>query len=114
MNNRDSLRVQLIDAMKARFGDKLAESVFQHDIWPVLSAAMDAGELLVARNTVPQKPVHEAVVSWLEACCGVITLVHQNEPTASKRELLNVLYQLEEGATRAIADARAIIKNGTV
>ena len=53
MNNRDSLRTQLIESMTGRFGDKLAESVFQCDIWPVLSAAMDAGELLVARNKVP-------------------------------------------------------------
>ena len=114
MNNRDSLRVQLIDAMKPRFGDKLAESVFQHDIWPVLSAAMDAGELLVARNTTPQKPVHRALTEWLEGCLTVVGKIKTNEFTVSRKELLNVLYQLSDGASQALKDAKMVEKNGTV
>ena len=114
MNNRDSLRTQLIESMTGRFGDKLAESVFQCDIWPVLSAAMDAGELLVARNTTPQKPVHRALTEWLEGCLTVVGKIKANEFTVSRKELLKVLYQLSDGAAHALKDAKMVEKNGTV
>lgn len=109
-----SLKEQMILAMTARLGAPLAKSVFEHDLWPVLDAAMTAGELLVARNTVPQKPVHEALVSWLEVCLGKVALVHEHEATASKRELLNVIYQFEENAARALADAKQVNERGAL
>lgn len=103
-----SLREQLILAMTQRLGSALAESIFQHDLWPVLDSAMTAGELLVARNTVPQKPVHTAITTWLEGCLAKVHMVHDEEATVSKRQLLYVLYQLQDGAARALADAKAV------
>lgn len=114
MNNQDSLRSQIIEALTPRLGQGVAASVFQHDLWPVLDAAMKAGELLVHRATTPQKPVHEALVEWLEGCCGVIALMHSHEATVPKAQLMKTLYQLEAGAAKALADARAINKNGTL
>lgn len=118
MNNQDSLRAQIIDAMK-RFdtsdgkfqpevGDDYIQTMFDDAIMPVIVAAMKAGELLLHRATTPQKPVAEGIVEWLERCCAVIASIHPQEDTVSKRELLNVLAQLEEGAIRACADARAL------
>lgn len=108
MNNPDSLRKQLIDAMTARLGAPMAESVFQHDLWPVLQAAMKAGELLVARNTEPQIPVHRAVEGWLEGVLNVCTTVKLDEHVISKRQLLNIMADLERIGRQALADAKAI------
>lgn len=117
MNNRDGLRTQIIEAMTnhfIRYSDdfvrcqKTATDAFDEAIMPVLDAAMKAGELLLHRATTPQKPVNEGIVEWLERCCHVIASLHHHEPTVSKRELLNVLYQLEEGANIALADARKV------
>lgn len=108
MNNPDSLKKQFIDAMSDRLGEKLAESLFEHDLWPVLKASMAAGELLVARNTVPQKPVHEAIKIWLEGCVAVVGRMRSNEATVSKAEALKTLYQLALSADQALKDASLI------
>lgn len=113
MNTQDSLRAQIIEAMK-QYCDKYKfytfneQMMFDEAIMPVLDAAMKAGELLLHRATTPQKPVAEGIVEWLERCCAVIASIHPQEDTVSKRELINVLAQLEEGAIRACADARAL------
>lgn len=109
VNNQDSLRVQLIAAMEERLGKQLAASVFQHDLWPVLEAAMKAGELLVHRNTGPvQKPVHEAITSWLEVVGWTVSKIKAVEPTVSKRELLDFVYDLDGQCKIALGEARMV------
>lgn len=108
MNNPDSLRVQLIAAMAPRLQQPLAESVFDHDLWPVLQAAMKAGELLVARNTGPQIPVADAIQGWLEGVLIVVTRVREDEKIISKAKLLKILFDLERIAQRALTDAKAL------
>jgi hypothetical protein len=112
--NTDSLRKQIIDAMtryalKRQWAGRSIEfniDMFDEAIMPVLDAAMKAGELLLHRATTPMKPINEGIVDWLDSCCLVIATVRPIEPTVSKRELLHILYQLEEGATVALSDAR--------
>ncbi len=101
-----SLKEQMIKAMEQRLGAPLAKSVFDHDLWPVLDAAMTAGDLLVARNTVPQTPVHKALVQWMENSLKVITFVRKEEAAVSRRAALRIIYQIEDGAQRALNDAR--------
>lgn len=118
MNNQDSLRKQIIDAMQewTNNGDGSQcgyDKLFDQAIMPVLTAAMEAGELLLHRATTPQPPVNEGIANWLERCCAVIATIHPQEASVSKRELLNVLAQLEEGASRALADARALKRETT-
>lgn len=108
MNNPDSLRKQLIEAMAQRLGGPLAESVFQHDLWPVLQAAMSAGELLVARNITPQIPVAEAIQGWLEGVIKVVARVRADEKTISRASVLKILFDLERIAQQALKDAKAI------
>lgn len=109
VNNQASLRIQLIAAMEHRFGKQLAESVFQCDIWPVLEAAMKAGELLVHRNTGPvQKPVSDALTSWLEVVHWTVSKIKAVEPTVSKRELLKFVYDLDDQCTIALGEARMV------
>ena len=114
--NQDSLRKQIIDVMNKytiakRWADRTPEfnaEIFDNAIMPVLTAAMKAGELLLHRATTPQKPVAEAIMDWLDACCSMTAKLHGLEDTASKRELLRIIYQLEENAIKALADARKI------
>ena len=111
MNNQDSLRTQIIEAMNNHSKTGLADNADMFDlaIMPVLDAAMKAGELLLHRATTPQKPVNESIVAWLDGCCTVIATVHHQESTASKRELLSILYQLEEAAIIALADSKKLM-----
>lgn len=122
-NNQDSLREQIIEAMK-RFdtsdgqfhpevGEGYLQQMFDDAIMPVLTAAMKAGELLLHRATTPQKPVAEAIMDWLDACCAMTAKLHGLEDTASKRELLRIIYQLEENAIKALSDARKINQDTT-
>lgn len=104
----DSLKEQLIAAMAPRLQRPLAESVFEHDLWPVLERAMDAGGLLLARNTVKQLPVHEAIIRWLEATLYGLMFVQADPHTISKAKLLDVLSQLVIQASRALEDAKRI------
>jgi hypothetical protein len=108
MNNPESLRTQLIDAMAPRLERPLATSVFDHDLWPVLQAAMKAGELLVARNTVEQKPVADAILGWLEGVLTVVARVKQDEKIISRAQCLKILFDLERIAQRALTDAKAL------
>jgi len=118
MNNRDSLRTQIIEAMRAydiKLGrnDWSMDDIFDEAIMPVLDAAMKAGELLMHRATTPQLPVNDSIMAWLQGCCAVIAGIHLEEHTVSKRELLKVLYQLEAGANTAVAEARSVNQNTT-
>jgi hypothetical protein len=108
MNNSDSLKKQLIDAMAPRLGQLMAESVFQCDLWPVLQASMKAGELLVARNTVEQKPVADAILGWLEGVLIVVNRVKADEKTISRAQVLKILFDLERVAQQALTDAKAL------
>jgi hypothetical protein len=117
-NNQDSLRTQIIAAMshegRLQHGwstdtvEAYVVQMFDNAIMPVLTAAMEAGELLLHRATTPQKPVADAIMDWLDACCAMTAKLHGLEDTASKRELLRIIYQLEENAIKALADARKL------
>jgi len=114
MNNQESLRKQILDAMNkhtSRMGcdggaNVFNATIFDKAIMPVLKAAMDAGELLVHRATTPQTPVSDAIIVWLEGCCGIIESMQRVEDTVSKRELLTMINQFYESADRAIAEVR--------
>jgi hypothetical protein len=107
VNNPESLGAQLTDAMRKRLGDGVAESVFKHDLWPVLEAAMKNGELLVSRNTAPRIPVHEAVVGWLEGVLVVMRRVKADQATISRGKLLSMVLQLGEIGEQALKDSQA-------
>lgn len=104
----ESLKEQLIAAMAGRLGRPVAESVFQHDLWPVLDAAMTAGELLVARNTVPQKPVHEAITLWLHRFLYETDASMANMATVSRRDLLDVIANARASCQIALKDAAMV------
>lgn len=113
MNNRDSLRTQIIEAITVFQGWEYGElnerdidSLFDDAIMPVLEAAMQAGELLVHRTTTPEKPTAEKIMEWLENLCNSIAKVRDVEASVSKRTLLSVLYIAEEHGLKALADAR--------
>lgn len=112
--NNDSLRTQIIEAMQeyklANYyrADVPESEVFDKAIMPVLEAAMKAGELLLHRATTPQRPVADGIVFWLTSCQQIISGVRQVENTVSRREVLKILYELEESAIVALNDARAI------
>lgn len=103
--HQENLKEQLISAMENRFGRLLAESVFQCDLWPVLDKAIEAGELLVARNTRPVLPVPVALRTWLVALIETMKVVHKFEKSLTKEDLLRNLYSLESSASKALADA---------
>lgn len=119
--NQDSLRQQILDAMENWYSSEfdmpadieMVANLFDQAIMPVLTAAMKAGELLLHRATTPQKPVAEAIMDWLDACCAMTAKLHGLEDTASKRELLRIIYQLEENAIKALSDARKIKQDTT-
>lgn len=107
-----SLRDQLIDALVqdgSAFSHRSnAEAFFDARLWPVLDKAMEAGELLVARNTKPQKPVHEAVTFWLHEVVSTIERLRGIQHTVSKRGLLDALFYLQKSAQTALADAGSV------
>lgn len=110
MNNMDSLRTQIIEAMQQHqyktYCGASSQELFDAAIMPVLDAAMKSGELLLHRATTPQKPVNESIVAWLEQCCHIVATIHPQESTVSKRELLSIIYKLESSGNIALADAR--------
>jgi len=108
LNNPESLKTQLIEAMTERLGAPLAQSVFEHDLWPVLEAAMKAGELLVSRNTQEQIPVASAIKGWLEGCITVVAKVREDEAIVSRRTLLKILFEMDEVAQQALKDSETI------
>lgn len=110
VNNRDSLRTQLIDALvKSGRTQTMSEAMYDGYLWPVLERAMEAGELLVHRNTGPvQKPVHEAITSWLEVVGWTVSKIKAVEPTVSKRDLLKFVYDLDEQCKVALAEAKTV------
>lgn len=107
----ENLKEQLIASMEGRFGRQVAESVFTCDLWPVLDKAIDAGELVVWKNTIPQKPVHEAIKIWLHGCLKQVKAIRAEEPTVSKTEALRALYQLALGAEQALKNAEEVSKS---
>ena len=114
MNNRDSLRTQLIDALTPYTTDKdEATYVFDKALMPVLEAAMAAGELLVHRATIPQQPVNLALVSWLEQSLPIMAQLLNERATVSKAQALRCLEQIHENGTLALREAKATNENGT-
>lgn len=107
INNRDSLRTQLINSMAENglMTQHRAAQVYEDALWPVLDAAMKAGELLVARNTQPQQPVPDAIVSWLKSTLATIKIMQAQEATVSKAEAMRCLEQLRMNAEFALRDA---------
>lgn len=84
-----------------------AFDLFDEAIMPVLQKAMDAGELLVSRNTQPRTPIPEAVKAWIEGVINLCTQVDVAQHTVSKRQLLKLFRVVGEQATRAKADIDA-------
>lgn len=111
--NQDSLRQQIIEAMEGLDAMNVSdespspEQYFDIAIMPVLDAAMKAGELLLHRATTPVPQVPDVIVIWLEGCLKVINTIHRAKGVTAE-ELMGVLAQLEDGASRALADARAL------
>lgn len=109
VNNTGSLRVQIIEAMRPYFISgthiPMPETVFDQAIMPLLLAAIEAGELLLHRATTPERTVDENILIFLYNMCASIAKVRAQENTVSRRELLNILYHLDESAGRAAADA---------
>lgn len=111
MNNKDSLRAQIISAMNDYYRGKRFcsnEELFDLAIMPVLSAAMTAGELLLHRATTPPKPVNDALIEWLEGCCKVVGSIQMDESIISRKQALNTLYQLESSAQQALVEAKGL------
>lgn len=114
MNNQDDLRTQILAAMNAHtlqmgWADRTPifnMEMFDSAIMPVLAKAMEAGELLLHRNTAPPKPINDRIMDWLENSCLSITKVFEQEATVSKRMLLNFLAIMGDNAQKALADAR--------
>lgn len=112
-----SLRKQMIDAMNAHaaaqgWADRTPAfnaDMFEQAIMPVLQKAMDAGQLLVGRNTKDRIPVHTAVMRWLEQVVGHVRMVEQEEATISRRQLLKIISQFGENAQLAVNDAKRIL-----
>ncbi len=107
MNDSKTLREQMIDALedyRNQTGSDTTENYIDHGIMPVLQAAMDAGELLVSRNTRPKEHIAKRVDTWVRAVIQTAQNVHNNESTVSKRELLRVLYFLAEQAHAVVRD----------
>lgn len=103
-----SLRYQLIEAIACHEGwEESAIALYDEAIWPILKAAMEAGELLVSRNTAVRVPVHEAAVNWIHGMAALAKTVRADEDIISKRTLLNIVYKLEESAQRALNDIHA-------
>lgn len=107
-----SLKEQLIKAMwdtpELGLSTERATEIFEVALWPVLDAAMTAGELLVSRATTPQKPVAVALRDWLRGCITVVANLKKVEPTVSKRELLNILYTMDKMAQLALRDVEEV------
>lgn len=109
-----SLRAQIIEAIE-KFNilvdsdDSIAADMFDRAIMPVLQKAMDAGQLLVGRNTKDRIPVHTAVMRWLEQVVGHVRMIEQEEATISRRQLLKIISQFGETAQLAVNDAKRIL-----
>lgn len=102
----DGLRTQLLDAMYTRLGSTLATEVFDCDLWPVLEKAIEAGELLVWRNTQPVVPVPEAITTWLKAVVNKIDGMRPFMTRMSRKEALNLIIQLHDQAKKALEDSQ--------
>lgn len=101
-----NLRDQIIEAIALHQGwEESAEILFDKAIMPVLQRAIDAGALIVGRNTGPRIPIHQAVMVWLEQVTGHVMMIRTEEATISRRQLLKILYQFGDNAEKALADA---------
>lgn len=108
-----SLREQIIDSITKHEGygtsaREHAEILFDNAIMPVLQAAMEAGALLVGRNTKERIPVGVALLKWLEQVAGHVMMIRTEEATISRRQLLKIVYQFGDNAERALADTKKI------
>lgn len=106
-----SLREQILEQMRPYLDRGLkAEEIFDRGIMPVLQRAMDAGTLLVGRNTKDRIPMHTAVMHWLEEVAGHVMMIRKEEATVSRRQLLKIIYQFGDNAERALSDAKKILE----
>lgn len=108
-----NLRDQLIEAINAYEdfpGNVWGEHLFDSAIMPVLQKAMDAGTLLVGRNTKDRIPVHTAVMRWIEEVVGHVMMIRKEEAVISRRQLLKIIYQFGDNAERALSDAKKILE----
>jgi len=105
-----SLRTQIIDAMNThaaaqgwaeRTPDFNAD-MFDQAIMPVLQRAMDAGALLVGRNTKDRIPVHVAVREWMRKVQLHVDYIRSHEAVISKRQALKVIYQFGDECGKAL------------
>lgn len=115
MNNKTppSLREQIIDGMNAiakaqGWADRTStfnQIMFDEAIMPVLQKAMDAGMLLVGRNTKDRVPVQESIMGWLQQVIDHVAMIRGEESVISKRKCLDVIYQFGENAEWAFNEA---------
>lgn len=106
-----SLRTQLIEAINNHKIDLSSDTTIGEDmidtaIMPVLQKAMQAGELLVGRNTKDRVPVNQGIIAWLEHVIVHVVMMRSNEAIISRRKALEVIYQFAEQAERALHEAR--------
>jgi hypothetical protein len=80
--------------------------LFDEAIMPILQKAMDAGQLLVSRNTQDRVPVDKSIIEWLEKICEHVTLLQENEAVISKKQCLKVIYQFGTEAEKALFEAK--------
>lgn len=99
-----NLRTQIIDAIAKDLPKPQAEQIFDEFIWPILSRAMENGELMVSRNTQKVIPVHAAATHFIAGMAVLAMRVKADENTISKRKLLNIIASLGESSERAVAD----------
>lgn len=66
-----------------------------------LDASLETG-LEIRKQQPNEKPVHEAIKSWLEEVVGHVKRIRAEEAVISKRQCLRVIYQFQENAERAL------------
>ncbi len=108
-----SLRDQIIEAMDNHsllYGrnEPTIEQTFDEAIMPVLQKAMDAGELLVGRNTKDRVPVHKGIMDWMSMVCHHVDfIIRPSEAVISRRKCLDVIYQFAREAEKGLLEAKA-------
>lgn len=111
-----SLRVQIVEAMNRYAKEKgwadrtpiFNADMFDEAIMPVLEQAMEAGQLLVGRNTKDRKPVDVRIKHWLEEVVGHCRMLEKEEAVISKRQCLKVIYQFGENAEKALTQVNML------
>ena len=107
-----SLKEQLIKALekspRAYLSQSVAKNIFEYDLWPILEASINNGNLLLVRNTGLQKPVGEAIEEWLKTVLWFCQRIRADEATISRRKAIDLIYQFEREAQKALTDAQRV------